>query len=102
MSTFALLNANGLPAFCEDFPAEGTDICIPPNCDTYTVKPGDSSKTMSQATGLSESQILGFNMDIVHHTEASRSMSGYNLCVGPLGMRHVTKTATAASTMTPL
>ncbi|KAL2829399.1 hypothetical protein BDW59DRAFT_158988 [Aspergillus cavernicola] len=41
-STHELLYANGLAAYCVDFPGTGTSLCMPESCAIYTVQKIDT------------------------------------------------------------
>lgn len=65
ISTRSLLMANGLSGDCYGFPQSGT-LCIPNKsvCKTYTVKQGDTCRTIGSANGVTKPQLISWNPEL--------------------------------------
>ncbi|KAK3946429.1 LysM domain-containing protein [Diplogelasinospora grovesii] len=99
VSTFYLLYSNKLPAFCTDFPAAGTDICIPQSCNTHTVAPWDTCASLVKSTpGLTTAQLIAYNPNLNAQCGNLRSLVGYVICLSAPGT--VTTTVKVAPTTT--
>lgn len=57
--------ANGLSGDCYGFPQRGT-LCIPNKsvCKTYTVKQGDTCRTIGSANGVTKPQLISWNPEL--------------------------------------
>ena len=60
VGTFWLLLDNDLPAYCANFPANGT-LCIQHQCTTYTVQANDTCTSIASAKSINYAQILAWN-----------------------------------------
>ncbi|KAK3937498.1 LysM domain-containing protein [Diplogelasinospora grovesii] len=98
VSTFYLLYSDKLPAFCTDFPAAGTDICIPQSCNTYTVAPWDTCDSLVKSTGLTTAQLIAYNPNLNAQCGNLHSLAGYVICLSAPGT--VTTTVKVALTTT--
>jgi hypothetical protein len=98
VSTFALVYSNHLPAFCAGFPGAGTEICIPQQCNIYTVAPWDTCASIAKANGLTIAQLVEYNPNLNSRCGNLRSLVNYVICLSPLG--EVTTTARSRPTTT--
>jgi LysM repeat protein len=66
ISTDALLSTNRLKAYCRDFPGAGTKLCIPQQCDIYTVRKNDTCQSIvaSQSTYVTITQLQAWNPNL--------------------------------------
>ncbi|KAL2783006.1 hypothetical protein BJX66DRAFT_345334 [Aspergillus keveii] len=60
IATFQLLLDNNLQAYCANFPTSGT-LCIKNTCTVYTVKQGDTCKSVAKAHGITMVQMRTYN-----------------------------------------
>ena len=78
--TFALLSDNSLPALCAGFPAAGTEICIPQQCNIYIVSPVDTCARVVKAKGLTVAQLIEYNPNLNSRCSDLRDLAGYVIC----------------------
>ena len=55
-----LLTDNSLPAYCANFPKNGS-LCLVNTCDTYTVKANDTCPTIAASQNVTVAQLLSWN-----------------------------------------
>jgi LysM repeat protein len=99
VSTYNLMRANDLPAYCGSFPGPGTIICIPETCPVHTVLPLDTCERIAKAAGVTKQQLISWNPNINPGCSNLYNMLGYVICVGPLG---TVATTTASTTFIPV
>lgn len=86
VSTFSLLDANNLNIYCANFPATGTSLCLPPECDVYTVQPGDTClSVVTAAGGITQTQLLAWNPNLGSLCYNLYSFVGFEICISPPG-----------------
>lgn len=100
VSTFYLLYSNDLPSFCTDFPAAGTDLCIPQSCETYIVAPWDTCDSVVEAKGVTTAQLIAWNPNLNAQCGNMPSLAGYAICLSEPGSVSTTTTAAPTATMT--
>jgi LysM repeat protein len=84
VSTYFLLSSNGLDAYCRDFPGAGTEICLPPTCDVYTVQPGDNCRSVTaKQPGISITQLQAWNPNLNPLCTNMDQQRGMQICVSP-------------------
>ncbi|KAK3291682.1 uncharacterized protein B0H64DRAFT_249422 [Chaetomium fimeti] len=86
VSTFSLLYSNKLPMFCARFPAAGTEICIPQQCNTYKVMPIDTCQRVAKSHGLTVRELIELNPNLKSHCGNLRSFTGHMICLSPPGV----------------
>ncbi|PVH93332.1 carbohydrate-binding module family 50 protein, partial [Periconia macrospinosa] len=86
LSTADLLTANGLQAYCEQFPTAG-NLCIPTNakCKTYTIKSGDSCVSIADANKLTFVQFVTWNPMVGQTCSLIGNFTGWTTCVSNPG-----------------
>ncbi|TGO13948.1 hypothetical protein BTUL_0060g00030 [Botrytis tulipae] len=87
VSTFSLLYENNLQAYCANFPAPGNPICLPKQCDVYTVSKGDSCRSIISAVpgDITLTQLSSWNPNINIACGNLYQLHGTELCVSPKG-----------------
>ncbi|KAK3687974.1 hypothetical protein B0T22DRAFT_141962 [Podospora appendiculata] len=85
VSTFYLLFANKLPAFCTGFPAAGTGLCIPKKCNVHTVAPWDTCSNLAISSNVTVDQLVSYNPNLNSKCGNLRSLLGYVICLSPPG-----------------
>ncbi|KAJ5551530.1 hypothetical protein N7461_006228 [Penicillium sp. DV-2018c] len=87
VSTWALLHANQLQAYCQNFPEEGTEICLPKTCDVYTLKENDTCEGIVEALSgrFTVTQLRSWNPNINKICGNLFQWTGYQICVSPPG-----------------
>lgn len=81
VSTFSLLHDNTLSIYCIDFPAPSASLCLPPHCNVYTVKPGDTCDSIVNTTaGITITQLLAWNPNINSLCRNINGIAGYEIC----------------------
>ncbi|KAH6842454.1 hypothetical protein B0I37DRAFT_197507 [Chaetomium sp. MPI-CAGE-AT-0009] len=86
VSTFSLLYLNKLPMMCAGFPAAGTEICIPQQCNTYMVMPIDTCQSVTKSKGLTVRELIELNPNLRSMCGNLRSFTGHLLCLSPPGV----------------
>ncbi|OAL43398.1 hypothetical protein IQ07DRAFT_524422 [Pyrenochaeta sp. DS3sAY3a] len=86
ISVAGLLTANGLPAYCVNFPTSGT-LCLPAieRCRVYAVQTGDTCEKIADANKLTWAQIVSWNPSLGLKCENIGSYVGYAICVATPG-----------------
>ncbi|KAK4117933.1 carbohydrate-binding module family 50 protein [Parathielavia appendiculata] len=92
VSTFSLLYSNKLPMFCLDFPAVGTEICIPQRCNTYMVLPIDTCQSVAEKHGLTAAKLIELNPNLKSQCDNLRALTGHAICLSPPGVVSTTAT----------
>lgn len=81
VSTFFLLHDNMLNIYCLNFPGPGASLCLPPHCNIYTVKPGDTCDSIVNKTaGITVTQLLAWNPNINFLCRNINDISGNEIC----------------------
>lgn len=83
VSTFSLLYENNLQAYCQSFPASGSDICLPAQCDIYTVQANQTcwDVVQAQASGITLTQIQAWNNNVNLLCGNLDDLVGSQICV---------------------
>jgi LysM repeat protein len=86
ISTFDLLQANNLNAYCSNFPQSGT-LCIPStrSCSTYIVKQGDSCGSVAMAANATWTQIVSWNPAVAYDCSQIANLVSYAVCISNPG-----------------
>ena len=91
-----LLADNNLEAFCTNFPAAGTSLCITNKCTTVTVPVNATCEAMAAAANITEAQLIAWNPSISYGCANLPKMNGSEICVDAPGRKFVTPTDTSA------
>jgi hypothetical protein len=83
VSTFALLHLNELQAYCKNFPEPGTSLCLPKQCQTYTLNDDDTCEGIvaSQPGDISVTQLRSWNPNINKGCGNLFQWTGFQICV---------------------
>ncbi|KAL8366432.1 hypothetical protein RB595_004963 [Gaeumannomyces hyphopodioides] len=84
VATAWLLYDNGLPAFCADFPTNGS-LCIQSKCALYTVKANDTCLSIAKPRGLAQVQLTTWNPILGDLCRSMKNSIGDSICVSPPG-----------------
>ncbi|KAF7921202.1 uncharacterized protein EAE98_008628 [Botrytis deweyae] len=87
VSTFWLLYENNLQAYCANFPAPGKSVCIPKQCDVYTVGKNDTCRSIiSTVPGdITLTQLSSWNPNINIACGNLGQLYGTEICISPRG-----------------
>ena len=90
VSTSDLLYQNGLEGYCANFPKAGQKLCLPPECNVYTVKKNDTCWGITQAhnNAMSISQLVSWNANLNRDCSNIEQYVGMQICIsfpGELG-----------------
>lgn len=101
ISTYDLLQQNGLPSLCYKFPTSGS-LCIPETytCETYVVKANDTCNSIMGEYGIIFSQIVGWNPPLGPACGNIASYVGFAICVSVPGGAWVNPSPSAVTTTT--
>ncbi|KAK3324399.1 hypothetical protein B0T19DRAFT_443814 [Cercophora scortea] len=102
VSTFYLLFANKLPAFCTEFPAAGTSLCIPQKCNIHIVAPWDTCDDLAKSSNVTIDQLVSYNPNLNKKCGNLRSLLGYVICLSPPGTFNPPTTRRARPTTTSI
>jgi hypothetical protein len=80
VSTFSLLYLN-IAMFCAGFPAAGTEICIPQQCNEYTVIPIDTCQTVANANRLTITALIELNPNLKPHCGDLSPFLSHRICL---------------------
>jgi LysM repeat protein len=83
VSTYSLLYENELQAYCRDFPKAGTNLCLPKQCDIYTLQANDTcySVAQSQPSHVTITQIIAWNNNLNAECSNINQQVGSQICV---------------------
>ncbi|GES60637.1 LysM-domain-containing protein [Aspergillus terreus] len=78
-----MLYLNNLEAGCTHFPGAGTKLCMPHQCEIYTVKEDDSCYGITEAYNrtFTMSQLVSWNVDINRGCNNLEILVGHQICV---------------------
>lgn len=101
VSTDALAQANGLPAYCRKFPSEGTKLCIPQECEIYTVQPNDTCWTIAKKFrgSFSVSQLISWNPPLNELCTNMPQQKDMQICINPPGGKGSRSSSTTTGTV---
>jgi hypothetical protein len=87
VSTFSLLYENNLEAYCADFPAVGTSICLPGQCNVYTVAVNDTCRSIiaSVPGDITLTQLSSWNPNINIGCGNLGQLVDTEICISPVG-----------------
>ena len=87
VSTFSLLYENNLEAYCADFPAVGTSICLPVQCNVYTVAVNDTCRSIiaSVPGDITLTQLSSWNPNINIGCGNLGQLVDTEICISPVG-----------------
>jgi LysM repeat protein len=91
-----LLADNDLEAFCTNFPAAGTSLCITNQCTTVTVPTNATCEAVAAAANITETQLIAWNPSISYGCANLPKMNGSEICVDAPGRKFVNPTDTSA------
>ncbi|KAH8194552.1 hypothetical protein TruAng_011287 [Truncatella angustata] len=91
-----LLVDNDLEAFCTNFPAAGTSLCITNQCTTVTVPTNTTCEIMAAAANITETQLKAWNPSISYGCANLPKMNGSEVCVDAPGRKFVAPTDTSS------
>ncbi|GJC83778.1 lysM domain-containing protein ARB_00327 [Colletotrichum liriopes] len=98
ISTEWLIIDNKLPAFCHEFPTNGT-LCLVNKCAVYTVAEDDTCKSIARAHSITEAQLLAWNPSI--NSGCYNLVVGDQVCVKVPGQPYVTPPPTTLAPTIP-
>lgn len=83
VSTFDLLYKNGLEGYCSHFPAAGKELCLPDQCEIYTVQENNTCYQITQASknAFSISQLVSWNPNLNRDCSNIGQMVGMQICI---------------------
>ncbi|KAH6617378.1 hypothetical protein F5144DRAFT_624114 [Chaetomium tenue] len=90
-----LLADNDLEAFCSNFPAAGTSLCITNQCTTATVPTNATCEAVAAAANITETQLIAWNPSISYGCANLLKMNGSEVCVDAPGRKFVAPSDTA-------
>ncbi|KAJ4392335.1 hypothetical protein N0V93_005961 [Gnomoniopsis smithogilvyi] len=82
-----LLADNDLEAFCTNFPAAGTSLCITKLCTTVTVPTNATCEAMATAANITETQLKAWNPSISYGFANLPKMNGSEVCIDAPGRK---------------
>jgi LysM repeat protein len=91
-----LLADNDLEAFCTDFPAAGSSLCITNQCTTVTVPTNATCEAVAAAANITETQLIAWNPSISYGCANLPKMNGSEICVDAPGRKFVVPSDTSA------
>lgn len=91
-----MLIDNDLPAYCADFPADGT-LCLINTCEVYTVQSGDTCDSVAAAYNLTVVQLQAYNPNIDSGCYNFNRTIGYQICVNEPGQKYTIPTTTVGA-----
>ncbi|OBT47402.1 hypothetical protein VE00_02155 [Pseudogymnoascus sp. WSF 3629] len=91
-----LLADNDLEAFCNNFPAAGTSLCITNQCTTVAVSTNATCEAVAVAANITETQLIAWNPSISYGCANLPKMNGSEICVDAPGRKFVAPTDTSA------
>ena len=95
-----LLTDNLLPAYCANFPKNGT-LCLVNTCDTYTVKANETCSTIAASHNVTLAQLLSWNPVFgLSCSNVYRSV-GFQICISSPGTPYTGRIITSAPGTTP-
>ncbi|OTB14127.1 carbohydrate-binding module family 50 protein [Daldinia sp. EC12] len=95
VGTAWLLADNDLDAYCNNFPAAGTLLCITNKCTTVTVGVNETCAAISSAANITEAQFHAWNPVINYACSNLKQMNGSEVCVVAPGRKFVAPTNTS-------
>ncbi|KAJ5426043.1 hypothetical protein N7465_001113 [Penicillium sp. CMV-2018d] len=102
VSTYALLQANNLDLYCENFSnTMNRTLCIPSQCETYTWRAYDTCNDIAAGLGnITMPQFLAWNPNFSPLCGNTVLFHGYEICVSPPGgyLNHTTDSNPTATT----
>lgn len=102
VGTAWLLADNNLEAYCTNFPAEGTVLCITNECATVTVGVNATCTAIAGAANITETQFHAWNPIVNYACSNLNIMNGSEVCIAAPGRKFVAPTDTSAlPPMTP-
>ncbi|KAI0398850.1 hypothetical protein F4802DRAFT_613319 [Xylaria palmicola] len=91
-----LLMDNNVPAYCADFPTNGT-LCLGHSCPTITLEANSTCNGLAKANNMTYAQLLAWNPSIDLACSNLDKQAGYELCVGNPDPGYVAPTSTSLS-----
>ncbi|KAK5011401.1 hypothetical protein LTR28_003417 [Elasticomyces elasticus] len=87
VSTYNLLQYNGIDLFCRNFNATvGLSLCQPPQCPTKTWQPEDTCNTVvGSLANVTIAQFLAWNPNFNNLCRNALNFIGYQVCIGCAG-----------------
>ncbi|KAK4985901.1 hypothetical protein LTR66_008032 [Elasticomyces elasticus] len=84
VSTYNLLQYNGIDLFCRNFNATvGLSLCQPPQCPTKTWQPEDTCNTVvGSLANVTIAQFLAWNPNFNNLCRNALNFIGYQVCIG--------------------
>ncbi|OJZ87904.1 carbohydrate-binding module family 50 protein [Aspergillus luchuensis CBS 106.47] len=96
IGTTWLLIDNNLPAYCADFPADGT-LCLINTCEVYTVRSGDTCDSVAAAHNLTGVQLQAYNPNIDSGCYNFNLTIWYQICVNEPGQKYTIPSTTVGA-----
>ncbi|KAH7628528.1 hypothetical protein B0T09DRAFT_267188 [Sordaria sp. MPI-SDFR-AT-0083] len=90
-----LLADNDLEAFCTNFPAAGTSLCITNQCTTVAVPTNATCEAVATAANITETQLIAWNPSISYGCANLPKLNGSEICVDAPGRKFVNPTDTS-------
>lgn len=82
VATGTLISVNNLLRDCSNLEL-GSTLCLPQNCTTYLVQPGDTCYSIADAKAISFPQFMAYNPSI--NRLCTNLISAVNVCISPPG-----------------
>lgn len=95
VGTAWLLADNNLDAYCNNFPAEDTVLCITNKCTTVTIGINKTCAAIASAANITETQLHAWNPVINYACSNLKQMNGSEVCVAAPGRKFVEPTDTS-------
>ncbi|KAJ0162770.1 hypothetical protein CTA2_4026 [Colletotrichum tanaceti] len=105
VSTFWLMYANNLPAYCTGFPEAGTKLCIPPQCNTYKAQRGNSCPSIAAVfdDAFTREDLVKWNPNLDEKCKNLSKLADSMICVSPPGeTAQLTSAASIPTSTSPL
>ncbi|OGE49080.1 hypothetical protein PENARI_c023G09001 [Penicillium arizonense] len=93
---------NGIDQNCTTLKT-GSEVCLSPACTLYTVKEGDTCKSILQGKGFYKNQLLSWNPTLRTNCDNLKTMVDQGICISPPGSSEwdvVTTNRTSTMTFT--
>jgi LysM repeat protein len=82
VSTYALMQDNGIDVYCSGLPEPGRTLCLPKNeCKPYILNPGDTCEGLAAAANATVEQILRWNPIFNLYCTNADGWYGYVVCL---------------------
>ncbi|KAF2723823.1 carbohydrate-binding module family 50 protein [Polychaeton citri CBS 116435] len=103
VSTYSLMVNNQLDAYCRNFASPGTQLCMPPPCDIYTVQTNDTCQSIAakQPSYITITQLQAWNPNLNGLCTNMEQQVDMQICVSPPNSTLANPTNTGAAPTAP-